>query len=684
MAGLCIWALSTRIELPSLADLGALIASLKLWQWLLAGGATGVSFWALGRYDSVAHRHLQTGLDGAQARRAGMAAIAFSQMVGFGLFTGAYARWRLVPGLTAMQAAQMTGLVGVTFMAALAVICGTAMMLFPVFAWFRPTGALIVALSLAASVFTFLAPRLRIGPLSLRWPSLKAMGALTFWALIDVAAAGTALWILLPDTLDIAWSSLLVVYAIALGAAILSSAPGGTGPLELMVFTLLPAQDNASLLAALLAFRLVYYALPAACAYAVMMMPDRFISTRAPVSDPDLLGAQHSTASTLPHHRLRAESGVIRQNGGHIQAFGFNQLALLDSPQASVALFDPMTGQFKETLAPLQHYARARNASACYYKCSARNAMAARQAGWAVLRIAAEAVVSPMRFTEAGSSHRQLRRKLRHAEKAGITVHPAPPSLPLAQMEALDKAWQDRHGGARGTTMGRFEANYLTTQRVFLAWQGDRIIGFISLHTAKEEWCLDLIRICPDAPDGTGHTLLRAAIAAARDEDIPRLSLAAVPDHRFAARLDPGLRRFKACFAPQWQPRYMACPNWGDMAVSALELYRLIQRPGPVQPAKLAQPGTQSGSFAAELDAAQGDNSGWDTARWETAPWAPDEMPSGHLGTCPLAAAPLAAGPLPTSKWDLTPGGPAQDALGSEAKFDGTNPGASHRTARAS
>jgi phosphatidylglycerol lysyltransferase len=614
MAALCLWALSTRIDLPSASEIWALLGGLKLWQWLAACVATAVSFWALGRYDSVAHRHLQTGLDGPQARRAGMAAIAFSQLVGFGLFTGAYARWRLVPGLTAMQAAQMTGLVGLTFMAALAVICGLAMLMVPLSPWFTPVGGLLVVTALGATALSFLAPTLSLGRLSLRWPSLTAMVALSVWALIDVLAAGSALWVLLPATLDIPWSTLVVVYLIALAAAILSSAPGGTGPLELMVFTLLPAQDSAGLLAALLAFRLVYYALPAALSCTMMLMPQRLKTMRAPVIDPDLLGARRAAASALQHQRPCAETGVIRQNGGHVQTFGFNQLALLDTPQISVALFDPLVGGLKETLAPLQRYAQQRNATPCIYKCSARSALAARQAGWAVLRIAAEAVLSPAEFNEAGSSHRQLRRKLRHTEKSGITVLPAPVNLPLAQMDALDRLWQDQHGGARGTTMGRFEANYLATQRVFLAWKGDRIIGFISLHVSEAEWCLDLIRICPDAPDGTGHVLLRAAIAAGAEDGIARLSLAAVPDHRFAARLEPGLRRFKACFAPQWEPRYMACPSWSHMIIAGLEMARLINRPGKVLPASTAlnQSTVTAGHFESPSAEADLEDAGWD------------------------------------------------------------------------
>ena len=92
------------------------------------------------------------------------------------------------------------------------------------------------------------------------------------------------------------------------------------------------------------------------------------------------------------------------------------------------------------------------------------------------------------------------------------------------------------------------------------------------------------MRIRPDAPDGTSHALVRAAIAAAAEADIPRLSLAAVPDHRWAHRVDKGLRRFKSCFTPSWEPRYIAAPSWGHMALSLVELLRLVHRPDPITP----------------------------------------------------------------------------------------------------
>ncbi|WP_241482214.1 phosphatidylglycerol lysyltransferase domain-containing protein [Leisingera sp. ANG-Vp] len=583
--GVCLWLLRAQTELPPLAELGAVLAGLPAWKWAGAALATALSFWALGRYDSVAHRHLQTGLDGPEARRAGIAAIAFSQTAGFGLFTGAYARWRLLPGLSPLQAGQLTALVAATFLAALSVICGAALILAPPAPGLSWAGGLILLAATAIAAASFLHPEMPLFRIKLRWPSLTAMAALGFWAVADVAAAGTALWLLLPEGAGVSWAPLLTAYAVALGLAVVSSAPGGAGPFELALCALLPAVPDSTLIAGLLAFRLVYYAVPAVLAGLLLIFPGLIPVRNKPLEDTDLLGSRALSPAALPKDRTCSEAGIIRQNGGHVQAFGLNQVALLNTPQASVALFDPLSGITQETFAPLAAHARSRNAAACYYKCAPRTALEARKAGWRVLRIAEEAVLNPLAFAEKGSSRRQLRRKLRHAEKAGLEAFSAGASLPLDQMQEVDAAWQAAHGTAYGTTMGRFEPGYVAGQEIVLAFLEGKLIGFASFHASSREWCLDLIRLRPDAPDGAGHALVRAGIASAAAAGISRLSLAAVPDHRLAKGVDRGLRRFKTCFAPSWEPRYMAAPGWLQMALCIAELVRLVHRPPAVLPA---------------------------------------------------------------------------------------------------
>ncbi|MBT8154603.1 DUF2156 domain-containing protein [Epibacterium ulvae] len=584
-AFLCLWLLSNSVRLPSMGELTSQMSQIPTINWVGAGLATLVSFWSLGRYDGVAHRHLHTGLDGTRARLAGMFSIAFSQTAGFGIFTGTFARWRLLPGLSPMHAAQMTAVTGLTFMGALAAICGLALVAWSPFPYAIPAGLALLAGCALACGATFFFPTLKLGKHKFRWPSLTAMAALGLWAIVDVTAAGTALWLLLPPDSGITLTTLLPAYFLALGLAIISSSPGGTGPLELAMVSLLASFDSTSILAGLFAFRLVYYLAPAVVSAVVLFWPTLLGPKTRQYQPLDVIGSRKDSPHTIAYARPRSETAVIRQNGGHLRSFGFNQLAMLDTPQTSIAFFDPVIGHAHETFAPLQQYARSRNALVCFYKCSPRVAVSARKAGWRTLRIAQDALVNPMTFTESGSSKRQLRRKLRNAEKSGIEVRDAANALPMTQLARVDRIWHEAHGVAHGTTMGRFEPGYVEGQQVFLAWQNSTIIGFATFHVAEKEWCLDLIRMGPDAPDGTGHALVRAAIAAAAEENVPCLSLAAAPDHRFADRVERGLRRFKACFDPTWQAQYIAAPNWGQLTLCLAELVRLVHRPLPVHPA---------------------------------------------------------------------------------------------------
>ena len=579
----CLVALAGHAEVPSLPELLALIRQVPPLNWCSAIAGTILSFWALGRYDAVAHRHLRTGVVESKARRAGMASIAFSQAVGFGLLSGSFSRWRLLPRLSPLQAAQLTGFVGITFMTALAVICGASLLLIGQTLALRALGAVILLGAGGGLFLCFLHPEWRIRGLKLRLPSLQAILALGLWTLIDVTCAGMALWLLMPEGSGITLTALLPAYFLALGLAIVSSSPGGAGPMELAMIALLPDADPAVLVAGLLAFRLVYYALPVALAGALLIWP-ALLRYALPEDreEPDLLGSDVRAAASQPFDRPQAETGVILQNGGHVMAFGLNQVAMLVTPQISSVLFDPITGRRGEIPAALARHARARNTAACLYKCSARMAIAARREGWKVLRVAQDAIIAPATFNDSGSSFRQLRRKLRHAEKADLRVEPGWSTLPLREMAEVDAAWIAQHGRARGTTMGQFEPSYVSLQVTFLAWMEDRLIGYMTFHRAADEWCLDLVRQLPGAPDGTGHALVRAAIEAARDAGVARLSLAAVPDHRYAHKVDRGLRQFKSCFAPAWETRYIAAPTWTQLALALAEMIRLVHRPAPL------------------------------------------------------------------------------------------------------
>ncbi|MWB77006.1 hypothetical protein GLS40_03080, partial [Pseudooceanicola sp. 216_PA32_1] len=107
----CLWLLRDRLAGLEMAEIASAVRAVSPGQWLAAAGATALSFWAVGRYDAVIHRHLRTGLAPGVASRAGAAAVALSQVLGLGPVTGTLVRWRILPALDAVGAARVTAAV---------------------------------------------------------------------------------------------------------------------------------------------------------------------------------------------------------------------------------------------------------------------------------------------------------------------------------------------------------------------------------------------------------------------------------------------------------------------------------------------------------------------------------------------------------------------------------------------
>ena len=577
-----LWLLSGKIDGAVWARLPSEIAHLSPLHLASAALFSLISLWAVGRYDGVAHRHLQTCIAPRPARLTGSIAIALSQTLGFGLFTGAAARWRLLPALSIADALRLSAFVCVSFLVSWAWITAFACLVLAAPPWTSlPAIAVVLTAPVAICVLIW-APKLTLGPVHLRLPSLVACGAIMIWAIIDLGAAALALYFLIPAE-NLAFATLLPVFLLALGAALLSGTPGGVGPFELVLLGLLPKVPVAEVLAGILGFRAVYYAIPAVLAMIAMLRPFEATPRQPPCGVPPSIDTK------------RAEIGVIRQNGGMLLDFGSGAIAVWPTPQTLTALGDPIGSPIQDAIKALAHHATEQNRIPCLYKCTARTAVAARQVGWSALHCADEAVLTPATFDLAVPARRALRRKLRHAEQAGVTTMHAR-ALPLKDMAAVDKDWQDRSGAARGGTMGRFSAAYVADQLVFLAYQNGRLIAFASFHHSNHQWCLDLMRAAADAPNGTMHALVTRALSDAVERGVPQVSLAATPAcpdqssrlMRAAAMQvvarsgGPGLRQFKSCFAPDWQPLYVATRTRVGMAGAFADIAREVHHPRPL------------------------------------------------------------------------------------------------------
>ena len=582
VVGGCFVLLSGKLAAADLGSLPGRVSDISAMQWTVALCLAICSFWSVGQYDALAHRALDSRIPQKQAHASGMISIALGQTLGLGVFTAALARWRMLPGLSVVAALRVSAFVSFSFVLAWGVVTAGACLLLPAPSWTLVPAVLTVGAALGGAMIVFRWPQVCWRGRFFWLPSLPLATAIIGWTFLDTIFAAGVLFVFLPDA-TLGFATFLPLFLIALGAALVSNAPGGVGPFELVLLTALPQATPEAVLTAIIAYRIVYYALPAGLALLALMrpLPQRKTSPRIVV--PHCNSAQ------------RPEVAVVHQNGGALLKDEKSTLALWPTGQTTTLFADPLAGSPKNALRHLKKAAHARATLPVIYKCGTALAAQARASGWSVLHIADDALICVSNYDRNIPARRSLRRKLRAAAKSGIEIKAGacPPHQPMADVDA---DWQRSHGMARGGSMGRYAKSYVQDQWVAGAYLGGTLMAFITVHKGHNSWCLDVMRHKEDAPDGTMHALVDAAILAAAAAGVDAVCLASTPAcpnphsafwrwvaFQVVARSGGhGLRQFKSAFAPRWMPRYAAAPGPLRLILGLADLTRAIHHPPEV------------------------------------------------------------------------------------------------------
>ncbi|MNQ57489.1 Phosphatidylglycerol lysyltransferase [compost metagenome] len=277
------------LQVPQPALLGAL-------------GATIVGFMVLLGYEWSATRYAGVTLPARTLFLGGFTAFAIGNAIGLSLLSGGSVRYRLYArhGLGAAEVARMTLFASLSLGCALPPLAALATLSNlpaasvalhvsqPVLAAIAIAVLLLCAI-LAIGLYRRRLPEqpyadnllVRIGRRTLRLPGRR----LTFLQLIitalDVAAAATVLYLLLPEAPP--FGAFLLVYLLALAAGVLSHVPGGVGVFEaILLAAFADTLGAAPLAAALLLYRLIYVILPmlAACILLLINEAQRLFTTR--------------------------------------------------------------------------------------------------------------------------------------------------------------------------------------------------------------------------------------------------------------------------------------------------------------------------------------------------------------------------------------------------------------------
>jgi len=237
-------------------------------------GLTAASYLLLTLYDSAALHVIGRKLPWRTAALASFTSYTLSHNLGLALLTGGSARYRIyrAAGLGGGEIGSVIALASLAFWNGVILLAGiaaaTSTHILPFFDWglslhwLHIAGLATVTLCLIPLLLRHFGLRaVEIGGWRTPLPGPAMSASMTLVAALDLAAASAALYILLPAPDASAWPLFFLGYALAIIAALISHVPGGLGVFEAVVIATVPG-DKAQLLAALLAYRVIYYLLP--------------------------------------------------------------------------------------------------------------------------------------------------------------------------------------------------------------------------------------------------------------------------------------------------------------------------------------------------------------------------------------------------------------------------------------
>lgn len=272
----------------SLDDFLTSFQAVPLKSWLLAAGATLVAYAALAAYDHLALEHLGRRLSLTFITVCSFTAYALSHTIGASVFSGAVVRYRAYgsKGLSVSETGILVAFCSLTFALGTLTLSAIVLLIEPEivdrFSNVIPLGASIstaivilalIGLYLLGSLIGFRPIRTRWFHLEYQRPTLAVRQLLI--APVELIGAAAIIYFALPEAGNPGYMVVLGVFLASFSAALLSHAPGGIGVLELIFIAALPEIDAASVLAALVIFRLFYLVIPFLMALVVVVLFER-------------------------------------------------------------------------------------------------------------------------------------------------------------------------------------------------------------------------------------------------------------------------------------------------------------------------------------------------------------------------------------------------------------------------
>ncbi|MFV0410818.1 MAG: phosphatidylglycerol lysyltransferase domain-containing protein, partial [Paracoccus sp. (in: a-proteobacteria)] len=225
--------------------------------------------------------------------------------------------------------------------------------------------------------------------------------------------------------------------------------------------------------------------------------------------------------------------------------------------------------------------------------------------GMALHKMGEEAVVDLTSFSLEGPARKKLRtthaRALRDGLTLDIVMPPHDPAL-ITRLRAISDEWlAAKKSREKGFSVGRFDPDWLDHWPLALVRQNGEPVAFANVMVAgtEEAASMDLMRHSTAAPSGAMEFLFTELMLQLKVRGFRRFSLGMAPlsglsPERSGRLWDrfgdviyrngggfynfEGLRAFKAKFAPDWVPRYLATLSGMPPLLPLADAARLIAR----------------------------------------------------------------------------------------------------------
>jgi uncharacterized membrane protein YbhN (UPF0104 family) len=276
------------------------VAHLSVMPWrvlLLAAALTVSSYLVLSLYDLMGVRNAGASLPWRKVAAASFAAYAVAHNVGFAALSGGSVRYRIYSkaGLSGLQIAQVIAFCTLTFALGSFLLCGLSLALRAEQAgpllhidagiarfigWLL---VLLVAVYVATGTIRRQPLRWRGSQVQLPGVGLSLLQVVV--ACVDMSLATGVLYVLMPAGSTDGYVAFVSIYLLATAAGLVSTVPGGLGVFESVLLLLTPLGAADEKLAAILAYRIIYFVAPFLLAVGVVLGHEVWVARKSDKPD---------------------------------------------------------------------------------------------------------------------------------------------------------------------------------------------------------------------------------------------------------------------------------------------------------------------------------------------------------------------------------------------------------------